>query len=44
MNFPLRTAFTVSHECAFIIIEFWRVFNFFLYFFPDPEISEQRSV
>ena len=40
MNFPLRTAFTVSHESAFIIIEFWRVFNFF----PDPEISEQRRV
>ena len=39
MSFPISTVFIVSHEfwydVPFIFIEFYKVFNFFLYFFPS---------
>ena len=48
MNFPLRTAFTVSHRfwvvVVFIVIRFYANFDFFFDFFCDLLVIQQCVV
>jgi len=46
MNFPLSTAFTVSHRfwVVVIFIRFYAYFNFFFDFFCDLLVIQQRVV
>ena len=45
MKFPLSTDFIVYHKlCCVIIFTEFQIFKFFLYFFPDQVLIEQRIV
>ena len=48
MNFSLNTAFTISYKFGYTMSSFsfevYKVFDFFLYFFPDQLIIEQRVI